>query len=265
MKKFWLLLCFFFIPITLFSSQERFCILIPSYNNAKYVEWNLLSALSQDYENFYIIFIDDASLDQTAQIARDIIEKEDKDEKVVLIQNKSRIGSLANQYHAIHNYIEDEDIVIFLDGDDALLDQSVLSYLNEKYSNPDLWVTYGQFLQYFSKERGYAYAYPNDVIETHSFRSYPHGPTHLRSCKAWLFKKIQKEDLLYEGSFLPVCTNLGTMLPMIEMARDNHFLFIDRVLYLYNDENPLNLHKLDIELQKTLSDYIRTLPSYKAL
>ena len=43
-------------------------IVIPSYNQAKYIAYNLDSILSQTYSNFEVIFIDDGSKDNTAKI-----------------------------------------------------------------------------------------------------------------------------------------------------------------------------------------------------
>ena len=62
------------IPILGFSEASKFVILILSYNNQKWVEQNLESALSQDYENFRVIYVNDASSDQTLEIANKFIE-----------------------------------------------------------------------------------------------------------------------------------------------------------------------------------------------
>ena len=44
-------------------------IVIASYNNERWVEENLKSVFMQDYSNYRVIYIDDASTDGTADLA----------------------------------------------------------------------------------------------------------------------------------------------------------------------------------------------------
>ena len=76
----------------------------------------------------------------------------------------------------------------------------------------------------------------------------------LRTYYAWLFKKIKKEDLLYNEKFFQTSGDVAEMLPMLEKAR-NHIQFVKEILYIYNTENPLNDFKLKAkEQQKTFTD-----------
>ena len=70
------------------------------------------------------------------------------------------------------------------------------------------------------------------------------------------------EDLLYEGKFYPMTWDKAMMFPMIEMSGGN-FKCIRDILYLYNDINPINDHKVDLELQRHLSDVIIAKEPYK--
>ena len=51
-------------------------IVIPSYNQAKYIAYNLDSILAQTYSNFEVIFIDDGSKDNTVEILKSYTEKD---------------------------------------------------------------------------------------------------------------------------------------------------------------------------------------------
>jgi glycosyltransferase involved in cell wall biosynthesis len=53
-------------------------IVIPSYNQAKYIAYNLDSILAQTYSNFEVIFIDDGSKDNTAEILKSYTEKDSR-------------------------------------------------------------------------------------------------------------------------------------------------------------------------------------------
>lgn len=256
----------FIFPLFLFASELPFVILIPSYNNEKFCTRNLRSALSQDYENFRIIYVNDASTDKTLENVQYLIEREDLGKRVQLINNEKRCYALHNVYHTIHREILDEEIVVMLDGDDQLAHSDVLNILNQIYQqkNPEIWFAFSQFRNRSNGRKGWGRPVPKSTIAHNTFRSYRHIPTHLRTFYAWLFKKIDKEDLLYQGDFFRMTGDLAILLPILEMARD-HFTFINQVLYIYNDKNPISDHQIDRNLQSHYDKLIRKRPPYKPL
>lgn len=258
---------FLFYPIYLEKKepfpqeQKPFVILIPSYNNEAYCVENIRSALNQNYQNYRIIFINDCSTDKTLEL----VEKETSSfSKILIINNKERRLALANIYDAIHYNIQDNEIVVTLDGDDQLAHSNVLTHLNNIYSKDDIWLTYGQYQEQRSCREGFAALFPEEFIQSNSFRKYPALPTHLRTFYAWLFKRIDLNDLQSDGEFYTMSWDSAAMFPMIEMARD-HFVFIPEILYLYNDSNPLSDHRIDQELQFAINQEIRNKPVYKPL
>jgi hypothetical protein len=56
--------------------------------------------------------------------------------------------------------------------------------------------------------------------------------------------------------------DMAMMMPMIEMARDGHFLFVPHVLLIYNDANIINDHKVSESLQRAMDKYIRSKKPY---
>ena len=58
--------------------------------------------------------------------------------------------------------------------------------------------------------------------------------------------------------------DLAMMLPMLEMS-GFHSKFIPDILYIYNTENPLNDHKVNLNLQQKLSHQILSSPKYEKL
>jgi hypothetical protein len=58
---------------------------------------------------------------------------------------------------------------------------------------------------------------------------------------------------------------MAAMIPMIEMARNGHFMFINQVLLIYNDLNNLNDHKVSQQTQRSIDQHIRRLAPYEAL
>jgi glycosyltransferase involved in cell wall biosynthesis len=263
-----------FLPVLLMiflegclAGESKFVILICSYNNANYVKKNIYSAVNQNYNNFRVVYIDDASTDGTCDILKSFIHKNGWSSLVTVIKNETRKGgALANHYYAIHQEVLDNEIVLLLDGDDCLANRGVLTYLDRVYSHPnqEIWMTYGQFRGIQSGELGFCCQYPADVIRDHTFRQFVHFPSHLKTFYAWLFKKIKKEDLLYKGDFYKMTGDLAITLPLIEMAK-NHYKFIPEVLYWYNEGNPISDHQRSWDYQMELARYIRNLEPYQSL
>lgn len=239
-------------------NEKPIVVIIPSYNNIKWYEKNLetIAAQSETYTNWRAIYIDDCSKDGTGDAVEKYIEDHNLGNKITLIKNPENHGALYNLYHAIHS-CKDNEIVLTLDGDDWFPDNQVLSYINKIYQDENVWMTYGQYVEYPSGKIGeYSKQIPNHVIEKNLFRSYEWSTSHLRTFYAGLFKKIKKEDLMKDGKFYPMTWDLAMMFPMLEMA-GYHSKYLNRILYVYNFINPISdfrkNSKLVIDLGKEIS------------
>ena len=268
MKKNLLIILIFHI-FKIFSAENNFVIIIPSYNNAKFLVKNLDSALHQNYKNYRIIYVDDASTDETFTLLNNHLKLVKPCVDIKIIKNSENKGALYNFYHTIHQNVMDDEIVVCLDGDDQLAHNNVLSFLNKIYENKstqshqEIWLTYGQF----STNRGslgFAREYAQSIVKTGSFRNAPWSATHLKSFKAWLFKKINKDDFLYNGSFFRYCSDMAFMFPMLEMGR-NHIQYIQEILYIYNLDNPISEFRKSRKTEMFYGNYIRSLKKYSSL
>lgn len=253
----------FYRPNLLNNAKKSFVIVIPSYNNEKWCQKNIESALSQNYDQFRIIFTDDCSTDNTYARTYEVVKKSGRANKCTLFQNKQRFGALSNLYNMIHS-CDDEEIVLTLDGDDWFPDENVLTKLNDIYANEDVWLTYGQYQNYPDEYPGIAQQIPNHIIKENNFRNHTWCASHLRTFYAWLFKNITKEDFYYQGEFMSMAWDMTIMFPMLEMA-GTHSRFINDKLYIYNMDNPINDHKVNQKLQQTLDRYVRAMPRYSKL
>jgi len=242
------------------AGEREFVVIVPSFNNEVYVERNLTSILSQEYDNYRVIYIDDASTDTTYEKVKELVADKSN---VELIRNEINLGALHNLYHAIHS-CSDEEIVLTVDGDDWLAHSKVLQELNKYYANHDVWLTYGQYLHYPSNTPGICAPIEKKILKQGLVRAIKWQYSHLKTFYASLFKKIRKEDLTAEGEFFHVASDLAMMFPMLEMARE-HAYFIPDILYIYNYENPLSDIRTKLFQQVNVDRYIRTLPVYESI
>lgn len=246
------------------GGRERpFVIVIPSYNNFAYVSMNLNSVLSQEYGNYRVIYIDDASTDETFNCAKAIVSGWRASSRVTLQRNRENRGALYNIYTAVQGCAP-EEIVVILDGDDWLKHPRVLQELNCYYANENTWMTYGQYEQLSDGERGCSAPVRNRVLKKQKVRKHSWCFSHLRTFYAGLFHHIRLDDLLFEGHFFNVAADLAVMFPMLEMA-GVHARFIPDVLYVYNDRNPISDRALRQVEQSKANEYIRSRPRYSFL
>ncbi|HBR70341.1 TPA: hypothetical protein DIC20_04250 [Candidatus Dependentiae bacterium] len=245
-------------------SEKPFVIIVPSYNNREWYEYNLSSVLLQKYKNYRIIYIDDNSSDQTGCYVQAFIKKH-KIKNITFIQNRQRVGALANIWHSIQ-LTTDHEIIINLDGDDWFSHDQVLKYLNKIYQSPNVWLTYGQFQNWPTKKNGWCKEIPQEIIAQNNFRSHGFCFAQPRTYYAWLAKKIKNEDLIDEQTktFYKVAGDVALMFPLVEMA-GLHIKFINEILCVRNVKNPLNDFKINLEEQLNITQLIANQPSYKPL
>ena len=276
MKKLLLLLLAYACPLGAID-EKPMVVVICSYNNAPYYAGNLDSVLGQHYENYRVIYVDDASSDCTGDLVQEHLATYDTSDRCQLVRNDAREGALHNFYHAIHS-CADNEIIVELDGDDQLAHEGVLSYINEVYQDDNVWLTYGQYKNMPKEdvqrlgiaEMGYARPVSGDVIAKNNFRR-KFVYMALRTFYAGLFKKINKQDLIcdktfgdWEGKFFPEGKDGASMFPMLEMAGPR-FKFIPDVLYLRDVSNPINAFKVGKHWHKLVAACLRKKKRYTPL
>jgi GT2 family glycosyltransferase len=101
---------------------------ILTWNGEKYLKPCLDSALAQDYPNFSILIIDNASKDGTEKIIRDYLHRTKKDtehtQKITYIKNKKNIGFAAGHNQGIR---ETDGKYVMLLNQDAILKPNFLT------------------------------------------------------------------------------------------------------------------------------------------
>lgn len=247
----------------LHAYQKPIFIIVPSYNNKEWLNSNLGSIVNQNYTNYCVIYIDDASPDGTADLVEQYIKKNQLESHVILIRNLQRKGALENLYNAVQR-CPDNAIIGVVDGDDFLASNDVLQTINRAYADENVWLTYGQFVSWPNLEYGFCNYYPAATIYYNMFRQYYYISSHFRTFYAWLFKKIRREDFMIDSQFFSASTDRAIMYPMLEMA-GTHTKFIPKILYLYNRKTPLNIDKINPQLQIQVTEYIRSKTPYQPL
>jgi len=213
-----------------------FNIVVPVFNAENYIEKCLSSIIKQTYKNYKVQIVDDCSTDSTYEYAASISKNL---RNFSLFKNPRRLGSLNNISSLLNKKIDEPSrtIDILIDGDDYLYSGDVLNILKEKYVKTNCLITYGSHL---SSKGVQGKKYPGFIRRFNLFRNYFWYASHLKTFRHDLWLSINQTDFLDKnGHFYSVASDLAIMFPMLEMA-GNRQEFMDQVLYVYNDYNPIS-------------------------
>lgn len=207
----------------------------------------------QSFTHWRYFYIDADSDDDTFQFAS---HARADDARIQVQRNRPR-KSLLDNLLPIWRNVDDEDIIVWIDGDDWLATEHALAVVAATYQKTDAWMTYGQFMW---PDGTIGFAAPVGPEP----RSEPWRATHLKTFKGWLLKEIRDEDLQQpHGAWYDLAIDQAIMLPMLEMAGDRA-VFIPQILYVYNAAHSFEANGSPAERtrERELLRRIRSQPAY---
>jgi glycosyltransferase involved in cell wall biosynthesis len=225
--------------------EQKIVIISPTYNSEKYISNCIESVVSQDYDNYEMIVIDDASTDNTYNIA-----KQWESDKIKVIRNEENKGAVRNQIESIRKYCKEDDIVMFLDGDDSFInDNEILHFYNNLYDGTTEF-TYGSCYSMVDRIPLIAQNYPEEIKQKKEYRKYKFNwnmpYTHLRTFKAGLLNDIDDSNFQDENKNWYKAGGDGSIFySLIEQADPDKVKVVSDIIYNYNDINPLNDYKIN--------------------
>src|SRR5258708_1226983 len=125
------------------NSNPTVSILIPTYNQEKFIDTCVTSALNQTYDNLEVIVIDDASDDPP----RGVVGRALADPRLRYERNATNIGRVSN-YRRLLCELASGDWVLMLDGDDYFINpEYVADAVELALSAPDVVLVFGKLRQ----------------------------------------------------------------------------------------------------------------------
>ena len=124
---------------------NKVSIIIPVYNAEKYIGSCIESILSQSFQDFEIILVDDASNDKSKDIVREFAKKDDR---VILLEHPMNFGAMEARktgYLSAHGRY-----IVFCDADDLFPNDS-LKILVDSIEKMEADIVIGQFAKVDSK------------------------------------------------------------------------------------------------------------------
>lgn len=114
-----------------------FAVAVYGRNNGAYLEKVLQSVFAQRYPNFRVIYLDDHSDDGSFELAKEILGH-----RAEAIQNEKELGKEAS-FAKVKSLCKENEILLFIEGEEWLAHEWVLARLNQYYAHPDLRVATG--------------------------------------------------------------------------------------------------------------------------
>ena len=241
----------------------KIIIMTTLYNAEKYISRCIESVKTQSFKNFKMVITNDLSTDNSSNIVKELIKDDDR---FMLIENKTKFYQPGNYYQISKlPFIEDEDILVTLDGDDWFSSSDVLSRVFSYYFRTNYLMSFGQFIHYHS-EGTYSPGFTRRPNSLTNIRKQPWTTSHLRTFKAKVFKAIKEEDLIAPtGNYWEVTGDQAIVFPMIEMVGEENIYFTNDVNLIYNVETSLNDYKVNTDRQKQYEQLIRNKEPYKRI
>ena len=214
--------------------NKSFTFIVLTENNIDSIDQNIESILSQNYSDYKVVYIDHSSKDGTRQSIR---RARKHSKKVRLIECQSDHEVYEKYYNTVLS-LKDDEVVVHLYGNDWLAHEEVLQRLDQSYSNPDVWLTYGQYEENFNLERGIRDPKPKKTLYKKRVQKAPWVVAPLKTYYASLFKKLHVEA----GFFISIHSENALLTPMAELAKA-HVRFIPYVLYIHNGKPAQRMKK----------------------
>lgn len=97
------------------TTMPRISVIMPLYNEEKFVGESIESVLAQTYGDFELIIVDDASTDASPDIVRQYTEK---DNRIVALRNETNGGAACSRNRDLD--VARGEFIAFADADDLL-------------------------------------------------------------------------------------------------------------------------------------------------
>lgn len=246
-------------------SENKFIIVILCYNCREYIQECIESVISQDYQNYEVLIINDCSVDSTQQVIKNTVNN---DKRFTVIDNVERLGPLGNHIKALSvKEINNEDIIVHLDGDDKFIGDDVLSTLDKAYSkNKNHLVSYGNY-KTASGNNSICKLWDKSISVSEYIAPVGWIFSHVRTFKYKLWTLIDKQKSFYDSNnkIFSSAGDVALMKPILELAGRGRTMFFNKVMYFYRDNTSLNEHNDHLSDQVRCALEIKQKPCYNPI
>lgn len=193
--------------------QPLITIVTVAYNSQQFIRQAVQSVLSQSYQNFEYLILDDCSIDNTWSII-----EEYKDTRIFAIRNEINIGEYYNRNKAVS--LAKGKYLVFVDGDDVALNRGIELAISEMERHPNCGFAI------ISKREDPKFIGPIEISSSNAYNLEYFGGGFLDTS---LSNNIYQTKLLQEKPFLVNYTNADTFTRLNLLKSTNVLVLINRI------------------------------------
>ena len=219
------------------TTETKCIVFMPARNCEMYAAEALRSLARQTHDFVHVVYVDDASDDQTGRIARHYLStlfpgRHD------YICNDAKFGKSRNIWEHLRPRAKDADFIAILDADDQLADVGILAEMADLYNSGKdvVWSNFFTDTGFKGQNRQLD---PNRSPREQGWRT-----SHFFSFRAALLENIPEsyfKDM--NGNWFQGACDVALALPVLDQTRN--YAFIPKQAYRYTASNPFSLHNLD--------------------
>lgn len=219
------------------TNQTKCIVFMPARNCEMYAAEALRSLSRQTHEDIFVVYVDDASEDQTGAIARHHLAtlfpgRHD------YIRNEEKFGKSRNIWEHLRPRAADGDFIAILDADDQLEDPGILAEMANCYAAGQdvVWTNF------FTDTGHKGMNQPLDPAKSPRVQGW--RTSHFFSFRAGLLGNIPEPYFKDSAGqwFMGAC-DVALAIPVLDQTRN--YAFIPKLAYRYTASNPFSLHNLD--------------------
>jgi len=207
------------------TSQPLVTILTPVYNGEKYLSECIESALTQTYENWEYIIVNNCSTDRSLEIAQSYAQK---DTRIRIHNNQEFVGVIENHHIGFRQISSRSKYCKVVQADDWLFPQCIMEMIEIAEAHPSVSIV-GSYGLYNSEVKCDGLDYPSTVVSGREIcRSTLLGKIYLfLSASSLLIRSdiIRNQQPFYTGPYLHA--DVGAY---YEVLRHSDFGFVHQVL-----------------------------------
>ena len=199
--------------------NTKFVFLTPAYNCEKEIKKTIFSMISQSYDDWRAVFVDDVSEDDTSQVILDIAKNLNLGERIKVIRREEKFGETKNTLTELKD-IEDDEVVCRLDGGDWLTENDTLYFLNDIYKKHNISVMW--------TNHRWAYTDINisgsiNLKNGQTVYQHPWVSSHLKTFRASKLKRVPEKNFFDEKEkWITIACDQAVFLPMMHMCMLNN-------------------------------------------
>ncbi len=212
------------------SSYPKISIITPSFNQGQFIEETILSVFNQNYPNLEYIIIDGGSTDNTV----DIIKK--YNDKITYWVSEKDNG----QSHAINKGFKKAtgDIVTWLNSDDMLYLNALLTVAKTFNENPSIDFIYGECEEWFQDDLHKINPLPESNLNVNRLSGFPYFQP----------ASFYKRDALFEIGLLDESLNFSMDRDLfLRFILNKEMLKIKQPLAIYRHHDDSKSHNIFIQ------------------